>query len=377
MATAVPAADLIYSAARRGGIGVLIMLAGASGSGKTKSALRLATGLANGGPIFFCDTEHGRALIYADDFSFQHLSLKEPFNPHRFEAAAVAAQKAGAAVWICDSFSHEHVGPGGVLDMFEAELTRMTKGDESKREALKYAAWIKPKMEHKHLLQRLWQLNCHVILCTHGEKKLELIKNDRGKMVPNPDATPSAVCSPDIPFAMTASFILDARNPGVPGWMKRLDKWDPLVALDRPLDEATGERIGAWARGEKQAEPKPKQAPARPLVSMDNPHGDEPPPREDPPPADDSFPGDIPLKPAGQQLDLINGAAKTAGKTQATLNDLLTRFSGVQTRADYLAIVDRKTERDKIDWYKKNRPQMHAQLDAVMKASWARTEQPE
>ena len=125
-----PAADLIYEPAKRGGVGLLIMFAGPSGSGKTLSALRLATGLAQGGTIGFCDTEHGRAKYYADDFEFKHLELKEPFNPAKFETAAVSSQRAGHRVWICDSFSHEHVGPGGVLDMFETELRRLVPNDD-------------------------------------------------------------------------------------------------------------------------------------------------------------------------------------------------------------------------------------------------------
>jgi AAA domain-containing protein len=341
-----PADDLIYSPATRGNIGVLIMIAGPSGSGKTLSALRVATGLANGGPIFFCDTEHGRARIYADDFSFNHLELKEPFSPDRFEQAAVIAQRAGAAVLITDSFSHEHVGPGGVLDMFEAEIEKMTKGDVTKREALKYAAWIKPKVMHKHLVQRLWQLNCHIILCCHGEKKLDLIKNDRGKMVPNPDAGLSAVCSPDLPFAMTASFMLELKRPGVPLWMKHLNKWDALIPLDRPLDEATGARIGAWARGEKP--------PASNLEGK--PEGK----RESKPEG----------KPEGKPAD--DTPAK--GRTEQVVEELITAYQATKTRADHLAIADTKEQRDRVTWLQKNRPEMYARVHAVMEASWARTE---
>ena len=352
---------LIYAPAKRGNVGVLIMLAGPSGSGKTKSALRLATGLAGGRPIGFCDTEHGRALYYADDFTFLHGELKEPFSPKRFEDAAVGSQRLGHAVWICDSFSHEHIGPGGVLDMFNDELQRMTKGDFSKQEAMKYAAWIKPKMEHKHLLQRLWQLNAHIILCCHGEKKLELIKDKRGKMVPNPDAVPTPVCAPDIPFAMTCSFMLDPKRPGVPIWLKRFDKLEGLIDLNAPLDEATGERIAAWARGDTVA-PIARQA------ARSDAYADSPPDYPDSPPdyatgEPGTSPGDLPS----------SEPVEPDPKMLAYVEQLEADFLGTPDRQAHMKIVDK--DRDRIEWLKKNEKELfNKRIKPVMDASWARND---
>ena len=353
--------DLIYAPAKRGNVGVLIMLAGASGSGKTKSALRLATGLAGGKPIGFCDTEHGRALYYADEFSFLHGELKEPFTPKRFEDAAVVSQKAGHAVWVCDSFSHEHVGPGGVLDMFNDELNRMSRGDVSKQEALKYAAWIKPKMEHKHLLQRLWQLNAHIILCCHAEKKLDLVKDRRGKMVPNPDATPTPVCAPDIPFAMTCSFLLDAKNPGVPMWLKRLDKLDHMIDLNAPLDEATGERIAAWARGDTVAPVAKRAAPAE--VYADAP----PDYAQDSPDYASGGPTTAPVDPPDDE------PAGPDPKMLAYVDQLEADFLGTENRQAHMRIVDR--DRERIEWLKKNEKALFTKrIKPAMDASWTRND---
>lgn len=354
---------LVYSPAKRGNVGVLIMLAGGSGSGKTKSALRLAVGLAGDRPIGFCDTEHGRALYYADEFNFLHGELKEPFTPKRFEAAAVVSQKAGHAVWVCDLFSHEHIGPGGVLDMFNDELTRLTRGDVSKQEALKYAAWIKPKMEHKHLLQRLWQLNAHIILCCHAEKKLDLVKDRRGKMVPNPDAAPTPVCSPDIPFAMTCSFLLDAKNPGVPTWLKRLDKLDGMIDLNAPLDEATGARIAAWARGDTVA-----ALPQRAVPQNQSPpdYADDPPDYASGPPDDvtgatGTAPVDEPAGPDPKMLAYVDG--------------LVERFLGTADRKEHHAIVSDKDIMERINWLKRNQKQFYTRLlKPAIDASWKRTD---
>lgn len=77
-------------------IGLLFAVAGASGSGKTFSALLLARGIANGtGKIAVIDTEAGRALHYAPKpgeqadhtkgtFNFMHLDFQPPFAPERY-----------------------------------------------------------------------------------------------------------------------------------------------------------------------------------------------------------------------------------------------------------------------------------------------------
>ena len=57
-------------------------LAGASGSGKTYSAQRIAKGMQRviGGDIFGIDTESKRMLHYADKFNFRHIPFSEPFG---------------------------------------------------------------------------------------------------------------------------------------------------------------------------------------------------------------------------------------------------------------------------------------------------------
>jgi hypothetical protein len=205
-------------------------------------------------------------------------------------------------------------------------------------------------MEHKHLLQRLWQLNAHIILCCHAEKKLDLIKDRRGKMVPNPDATPTPVCAPDIPYAMTCSFILDAKRPGVPKWIKHLDKLDGMVDLNAPLDEATGERIAAWARGDSVA-PLPKRTAPEQVYSDDPPDytgSDQEPPADDPPAGPDP-------------------------KMLAWIDDLAARFLGTPDMAAHLAIVDDATIRDRIDWIKKHEKALFAdRLKPAITASFTR-----
>jgi hypothetical protein len=363
--------SLMYKPARRGNVAVLVMISGPSGSGKTKSALRLATGLAGGKPIGFADTEHGRALYYADDHEFLHCELNEPFNPKKFEDAAVISQKAGHGVWICDSFSHEHTGPGGVLDMQEAELKRMVPNDNfERREQMKYAAWIKPKMEHKHLLQRLWQLNAHIILCCHAEKKLVLVKNDRGKTVPDPNAGYSPICSPDIPYAMTFSVMLDPAAPGVPKWLKRFDKVEPFVSLEQPIDEETGARLAAWARGDKPTtihapgsrQREPPEPPPRPLGA--------PTPAELP--LVESPPAEPPL--ADKAPERQDEKREPADKPLGIALGLIAEYEATTTLQEHFALVDNAKKRSQIDWMKKKRKDLFERVNKAVADSYRRNQ---
>lgn len=101
---------------------LLLALAGASGSGKTYSAMLFARGLAGpDGRIAVIDTEAGRALHYADQFRFDHADLAPPFTPARYQEAIVAAEDAGYGVIVIDSMSHEYAGEGGIQE-WAAEL---------------------------------------------------------------------------------------------------------------------------------------------------------------------------------------------------------------------------------------------------------------
>src|SRR5215470_11276783 len=103
-----------FTPAVRQQVGLLIALAGASGSGKTYSALRLAKGISPSGKIFFIDTEARRGLHYASQFQFMHADMRPPFSPERFVEGIRAAEEAGAEVVVLDSFSHEYDGEGGI-----------------------------------------------------------------------------------------------------------------------------------------------------------------------------------------------------------------------------------------------------------------------
>lgn len=116
-----------FTDAVRDDTSLLIGIAGASGSGKTMSALRMATGLAQGDPIYFIDTEAKRGLHYAQEFKFKHLDMRPPFTPEAFAGAISTAEKAGAKVIIIDSMSDEYEGMGGLQEMHDDEVARLAR----------------------------------------------------------------------------------------------------------------------------------------------------------------------------------------------------------------------------------------------------------
>lgn len=250
---------------------ILMGLSGPTGSGKTYSALRVATGLADGGTIAYIDTERGRALDYADTFQFKYAELDEPFTPQRYIDALDMAESLNPSVVIVDSASHEHAGIGGVLDMHEAELQRMAGDDYKKREAMKFAAWVAPKEADKKYVSRLTRMRCHLIVCLRAEDKIDLVKNpETGKLEVKPKRTLSGhvgwipVSGKTLPYELTLSLVVTPDAPGKPHPIKLPEPLKPFVPLDQPLSEATGKSLAEWARG--GSAPKPAEEKADPEI---------------------------------------------------------------------------------------------------------------
>jgi len=225
-------------------------LMGGTGSGKTFSALRLATGLAGGKKFAVIDTEARRALHYADAFSFDHGDLKAPFTPDAYLEAIVAAEAAGYPVVVVDSMSHEHAGEGGLLDWHESEVKRMGGDDYKKREQVKFAAWIKPKGAHNRMISRLLQLRTHLILCFRAAPKMKPQKDPRTGRTEFVDAGWLPICAKGLEFELTFSFLLHHETPGLPSEPLKLpEALRSYFPANRAIDEDSGARLAEWAAG--------------------------------------------------------------------------------------------------------------------------------
>ena len=233
---------------------LIIGLSGGTGSGKTFSAMRLAKGMAQGKPFCVIDTENGRASHYADQFQFDVLDLRAPFSPDNYSKAIAAADAAHYPVIVVDSMSHVWAGDGGVLDWQEHELDRMAGDNWQKREQCKMAAWIKPKMAHKHMMQGLLQVKAHIILCFRAEEKIEMVRVDGKLEVRKKESLVGKdgwipICEKSVPFECTCSFLLLASNPGIPNPIKLQEQHKAFFNPRAAIDEFAGEQLSKWAAG--------------------------------------------------------------------------------------------------------------------------------
>jgi hypothetical protein len=245
--------EYTFRPAVREEVGLLIGLIGPSGSGKTFSAMRIASGIVGKGNRFaVIDTENRRALHYADQFQFDHCELSPPFESQKYAAAIEAADNAGYGAIVVDSCSHEWASEGGVLDFQEHELDRMAGDDYKKREACKMAAWIKPKSNHKQMVQRLLRCKANLILCFRAEEKTKTEKGPDGKTHIIPMGF-QPVCSKEMPYELTVSFLLSIEKPGIGQPIKLQEQHKVIFPTGKLLDESAGKAASEWAKGGAKA----------------------------------------------------------------------------------------------------------------------------
>lgn len=247
-----------FRPARREQAGLFVALAGGTNSGKTFSGLRLARGIAGpNGKIAAVDTEAGRMSHYAKDFAFDVVNMQPPFRPERFAQAAIAAEEAGYAVLLIDSFSMEWVGPGGVLDWQDEEFRRM-----GSKEGARLASWIKPKMGHKAMIYSFLQRRIPIVFALRAEEKAEKIGD---KIIKRWEP----ICNKAFPFEITVSFMLSASAKGVIDldmpWKMEKDH-QAIFSNGDLISEAHGAKLAAWAAGETVAPPTDK--PRRTFASV-------------------------------------------------------------------------------------------------------------
>ncbi len=238
----------------REGVFLNIGLGGASGSGKTYTALEIAMGIVNNdvSKIGFIDTEGRRALHYADIFGkFQHIDFMEPFSSLRYVDAIMAVEAAGCKVCIIDSASHGHNGTGGMLEYHDAELDRIAGNDYTKRQACNMLAWVKPKTEHKKFVNKFLQSRMHIIFCFRAEEKVKMEKQTvkgKEKTVIVPIGW-QPICEKNLPYEMTCSFTLTPDKPGIPIPIKLQEQHKHIFPLDKPINRECGRKLAEWAKG--------------------------------------------------------------------------------------------------------------------------------
>jgi AAA domain len=240
---------IMFKPAVRKNVHILIGIAGASGSGKTFTALEVAAGLAGeNGRIAGIDTEAGRMLHYADRFKFDHCDLMAPFSPDYYLEAIRAAEAQNYDVIVVDSFSHEHAGIGGLLEMADAELVANPRMKSP-------ANWATPKAKHKKLMDALLQVRAHIVLAVRAEEKIRIERilderSGREKTVVVP-AGWQPITEKTVMFEMVVSFVMSPEHPGVPieGSGKIQDQHRFAFPPGQRVNREAGRLLAEWAAG--------------------------------------------------------------------------------------------------------------------------------
>jgi len=230
----------------------MIAIVGASGSGKTLSAILLAEGIqrVQPGPIVVVDTEALRALKHCNGNPdrFIHVPFGQPFGPLDYIAALTHAIKHQPSTVIVDSMSHEWEGPGGVLEQHAIVV-------DAKGQNYNQTAWIKPKADHTALKHFVLQQRCNWIFCFRAKEKTK----------PKADGKPEdlgwqPLGAEDLIWEMDLCALLYPGVDGRPRWkspklteqeiMKLPGWWRAMFAGDPQLNPDIGEQLARWATGE-------------------------------------------------------------------------------------------------------------------------------
>ena len=159
-----------FQKAKKEKVWTKVLLGGASGSGKSYSALRLATGLAKkaNSRIAAIDTEAGRIRYYANEFDFDDLQLEEPYTPQKYIDAINQAIDGDYKVLIIDSISHEW--------NYCVETHDKMPGNS-------YTNWQKITPMHNQFMEKVLQCPMHVIATVRGKDEY-VLEEKNGKQTP-------------------------------------------------------------------------------------------------------------------------------------------------------------------------------------------------
>ena len=207
---------------------IKMALQGASGSGKTYSSLLLAKGLCNGNfdKVAIIDTENGSADLYAHLGNYQVISLKPPFTPELYIQALHICEQAGIEVVIIDSMTH----------CWEELLDF-----HSKLAGNSFTNWAKVTPRHKSLIDKILQLDAHVIATIRTKQDFVLNQKD-GKFVPEKVGL-KAVQRDGIDYEFTLVFDIDIKH------FATSSKDRTGLFISKPefvISEHTGKKILEW-----------------------------------------------------------------------------------------------------------------------------------
>lgn len=225
--------------AKREKIYVKIALMSPSGGGKTYSALKLATGMANEienetgvrPHILLGNTEAKRGYYYADEFDYDIVDIEAPHNPEKYVEFIDFAVSEGYGIVIIDSSSHEWEGKGGCL-----ELQQQAGGT--------YQAWSKVTPRHNKFIEAIADSPIHLICTMRGQDQYEIEKDDRGRTSVKKLGVGAKQRS-GFEYEFTCTFLIDQKTHTAETQKDNTHIFNDATAT--LLNETYGEKIIKWA----------------------------------------------------------------------------------------------------------------------------------
>lgn len=218
-----------FQKAKREQIWVKVLLTSPSGGGKSYSALRLATGIAEkaGSRIAYIGTEGSRDKFYADEFDYDLLSLEEPFTDKSYMDAIEEAVDGGYKVLIIDSLSHEWKWLNDLHDKMPGNS---------------FQNWSKLKPRHRKFMDTILNAPIHIIATARGKDEW-IMEDQNGKQVPKKVGL-GAQQDKDVTYEYTVSFMIEQNTH-----IASPDKDNTHLFENRyeVLTENDGKRIYDWA----------------------------------------------------------------------------------------------------------------------------------
>lgn len=215
-------------------------LSGASGFGKTKSALLLAYGMTQDwSKIAVIDTENSSASLYSDLGNYNVLDLQAPYSPERYIQAIELCEKSGIEVIIIDSASHEWNGSGGCLDIHEKLGGR-------------FQDWANVTPRHQAFINKILQSSCHIVTTTRRKMDYSLDVGSNGKTQVVKHGT-KEITRDGFEYELTINFELVNENH-----LAKASKDRTGLFMNKPefvITSDTGKQILEWCNSGSKTDP--------------------------------------------------------------------------------------------------------------------------
>lgn len=204
-------------------------LMGIAGSGKTYSALRMATGL--GGKIALIDTERKSASKYADRFDFDVCELDFPSIENMVNTIK-EAEDAGYDILIIDSLTH-------AWQKLLEEVERLTA---NRFDGNSFRAWGVGTPIQRKFIDVILKSNMHIIATMRAKTEYVVEMNEKGKAAPKRVGL-SAEQGKDIEYEFDFLVMID-RNHSATIIKDRSGKYQDETL--EQITEETGKELQEW-----------------------------------------------------------------------------------------------------------------------------------